>query len=100
MDGFDLDLRTVEEAIDDSDDNRPRVVLGVLDGTTPAEEWIADVENGNVLVLAVEGELNRLAAGFAGQVADLGGDLVNFRDVLVVSPPGVVIDAERLDRSA
>ena len=99
MNAFDLDLRSVEESIEDDDEgDGPRVVLGVLDGTTAPREWIDEVAAGNVLVLAVDGELNRLAAGFASEVADLGGDLVTFRDILVVSPPDVQVDPSRLGR--
>lgn len=98
-DGFDLDLRTAEEELDTeavTEDLEGRVVLGVLDGTTPPEDWAAEVLAGNVCVLAVEGELNELAAPFAGRVNDEGGTLMHFRDFLVLSPPGVDIDADRL----
>jgi len=89
------DLQSVEAELDDED--RPgRVVLGVLDGTTDPEEWIATVESGAVLVLNVEGELNELAADFARDVKEAGGELMHFRDFLIVTPPGVDIDADRL----
>ena len=64
--GFDLDLQAVEEEIDHTED--ARVVLGVLDGTTPAEERVAAVERGHVLVLAIDGDLNELAADIAPAV--------------------------------
>jgi hypothetical protein len=48
-------------------------------------------------VLNVEGDLNELAAGFARDVKEGGGELMHFRDFLIVTPPGVDIDAERLE---
>ena len=98
MSGIDLDLQTAEEELEDTDgdDGDSRVVLGVLDGTTPDEEWLEIVGDGNTLVLDVEGELNELAAGFARDVSEAGGDLMHFRGFLVVTPPDVSIDASRL----
>jgi hypothetical protein len=97
MGDFDLDLRHAEEQLDSDDgDADGRVVLGVLDGSTPPAEWVEAVERGDVLVLAVAGELNRLAAGFARDVRDMGGQLMHFRSFLVVTPPGVDIDTDRL----
>lgn len=95
MADFDLDLRGAEEYLD-TDDIEGNVILGVLDGSTPPEEWTSAVENGSVLFLAIEGDLNRLAAGFAREVRDMGGELMHFRTFLVVAPPGVHIDTERL----
>lgn len=92
---FDLDLQDAEEEMLE-DVPHGDVVLGILDGTTDPEEWIRAVERGNVLVLAVEGDLNTLAAGFARQIRDDGGSLMHFRDFLVVSPEGIDIDTERL----
>ncbi|ELZ23591.1 hypothetical protein C475_15008 [Halosimplex carlsbadense 2-9-1] len=101
MSEIDLDLQTVEEELTDEDeggdDGGGRVVLGVLDGTTPDEEWIEVVEDGGTLVLSIEGDVNELAAGFAGDVREVDGDLMQFRGFLVVTPPGVGIDASRLD---
>ncbi|WP_284009465.1 DUF5779 family protein [Haloarcula pelagica] len=93
-----LDLQAVEDQMDGSGDdgNSDRVVLGVLDGTTPDAEWVETVEDGAVLVLNVDGDLNRLAAGFARPVKEAGGELMHFRGFLVVTPPGVEIDADRL----
>ena len=100
MAGFDLDLRSVEEHIEtDTDEERgegPTVVLGILDGTTDADEWIAEVEAGNVLVLDIQGELNELAAGFARDIKDEGGHLVRFRGFLLVTPEHIVVDTDRL----
>ena len=99
MSDFDgLDLQSVEDQLEtgDEDDGPGRVVLGLLDGTTPAEEWLATVGEGSVLVLNVQGDLNELAAGFARDVKDAGGELMHFRGFLVVAPPGVDIDADRL----
>ena len=95
MGDFDLDLRHAEEQLDTADADA-RVVLGVLDGSPPPAEWVEAVDGGDVLVLAVEGELNRLAAGFARDVRDMGGQLMHFRSFLVVTPPGVDIDTDRL----
>ena len=93
-----LDLQAVEDQMEPEGD-RPgshRVVLGVLDGTTDDEEWVEQITDGSVLVLNVDGELNELAAGFARPVKDAGGDLVHFRGFLIVTPPGVQIDKDRL----
>lgn len=92
-----LDLRSVEEDLDDGDDGgSSRVVLAILDGSTPDEEWVEAVEAGDVLVMNVEGDLNELAAGFARDVKEAGGELMHFRGFLIVTPPGVSIDADRL----
>jgi SepF-like predicted cell division protein (DUF552 family) len=98
---FDLDLQTVEQEIesDDGDGGDPsnrRIVLGVLDGTTDEREWFEEVERGDVLVLAIEGELTELAADLAPRVKERGGNLVHFRDFLIVTPADVSVDAERL----
>jgi hypothetical protein len=95
MSDFDLDLRGAEERLEGDDLDR-EVVLAVLDGSTDPEEWIGAVEAGRILVLAVDGDLNRLAAGFARQVRDMGGTLMHFRDFLVVTPAGVDVDTDRL----
>lgn len=96
MSDFDLDLQAVEDQMDEDGREGSRIVLGILDGTTPDEEWIAAVDGGAVLVLDVEGDVNELAAGFARDVKADGGDLMHFRDFLIVTPPGVIIDTERL----
>lgn len=90
MSDFDLDLQTAEGEIDLPDGDR--IVLGVLDGTTPPDDWVAAIEAGNTLVLDIDGELPELAEGFAPRVKELGGELMHFRGFLVVSPPGVEID--------
>lgn len=95
MDTFDLDLLAVEDQLDE-EDIESRVVLGVLDGTTPPNEWVGSVREGNVLVLAIEGDLNELAADFARTIKDMGGHLVHFRGFLVVIPPGIHVDTGRL----
>jgi hypothetical protein len=94
-----LDLQSVEAELDEDgeSDGSDRVVLGVLDGTTDPAEWIETVDSGATLVLNVEGDLNELAAGFARDVKEGGGELMHFRDFLIVTPPGVDIDAERLE---
>jgi hypothetical protein len=97
MDEIDLDLQTVEEELEAGDEDGGRsVVLGILDGTTADEAWLETVEDGDALVLAVEGDVNELAAGFARDVTEAGGELMQFRDFLVVTPPGVSIDASRV----
>ncbi|WP_135534384.1 MULTISPECIES: DUF5779 family protein [Halostella] len=99
MSDFSLDLRSVEDHIEDEDDGMgaARIELGVLDGTTPDEEWIETIEQGTILVLNVEGDVNELAAGFARDVRDEGGELVHFRGFLLAAPPGVHIDTDRLE---
>jgi hypothetical protein len=99
MSDFDLDLQSAEDQLDFEDgDGAPQVELGVLDGETDPEEWTeAVLERGSVLVLNVDGDLNRLAAAFARDVKNEGGELMHFRGFLVVVPPGVRIDADRLD---
>jgi hypothetical protein len=95
MSDFDLDLRTVEEQIEDESDADRRVVLGVLDGSDE-EDWAGLVEAGNVLVLHVDGDVNDRAAGFARDVKEAGGRLMHFRGFLVVTPADVDIDTDRL----
>lgn len=95
MGDFDLDLRGAEDQLDE-DEIQGDVVLGVLDGETDADEWVRNVEAGNVLLLAIEGDLNDLASDFAREVKGMGGSLMHFRKFLVVSPPNVDIDTDRL----
>jgi len=96
-----LDLQAVEDKLDGETDETAetsnRVVLDVLDGTTPPEEWIQLVASGAILVLHVDGDLNELAAGFARDIRDGGGELMHFRGFLVVTPTDIDIDAERLE---
>jgi len=94
MSDFDLDLGAIEQAIDR--DRERRVVLGVLDGETPAEEWVEVVSTGDVLVLSVDGSLADLAAEFAPAVREAGGTVMHFREFLIVAPPGVEVDNSRL----
>ena len=94
MSDFNLNLSEAEEHL--GDDVEGDVVLGVLDGSNDPDLWIDAIESDNVLVLAVEGDLNELAKGFARPVRDLGGSLTHFRRFLVVAPPGVDIDTDRL----
>lgn len=96
MDGFDLDLLAAEDQLDDTDaDNR--IILDVLDGTTEPSERIGAIREGFVLVLAIEGDLNELAADFARKIKDMGGHLVHFRGFLIITPPGIYVDMDRLD---
>ena len=97
MSDFDLDLRAVEEHIDEEAvDLDGDIVLGILDGSTPPAEWTDVIASGNVLVLCVEGDVNELAAGFARDVKEAGGNLVHFRGFLIVTPPGVEVNTSRL----
>lgn len=94
MSDFDLDLQSAEGEIEFPDGDS--VVLGVLDGTTPGDEWVGTVEAGNTLVLDIDGELADLAASFAPRVKEMGGELMRFRGFLVVAPPAIDIDTGRL----
>jgi SepF-like predicted cell division protein (DUF552 family) len=94
MTGFGLDLERAEQELEDEAEGD--VILGVLDGSTDPQEWIDAIERGNVLLLAIEGDLNTLAAGFAREVRADGGSLMHFRGFLVVTPEGVNIDTDRL----
>lgn len=101
MSDFDLDLRSVEGMIEEEEpgedgDAVERIVLGVLDGRTDPNEWVSIVDDGNVLVLDVDGNVNDLAAGFARDIRDMDGDLVHFRGFLIVAPAGVTVDNDRL----
>jgi hypothetical protein len=93
---FDLDLRAAEEQLDDEDEGSGDVTLGILDGSTDPGEWVSLVADGRTLLLAVDGDLNALAAPFARDVSEMGGTLTHFRDKLVVTPPGVDVDTSRL----
>ncbi|WP_435347041.1 DUF5779 family protein [Haloarchaeobius sp. HRN-SO-5] len=98
MGKFDLDLNAVEDHLEDDEPGaiEGTVELGVLDGTTPPEEWIDVVLGGRILVLDIEGDVNELASGFARDIKREGGGLVHFRGFLIVSPPDVEIDTDRL----
>ena len=101
MSDFDLDLQAVEEHIDEGDGDDGAgiggsIVLDVLDGSKEPETWIESVDAGNVLVLNVSGDVNRLAAGFARDIKEAGGNLVHFRGFLIVTPPGVTVDTSQL----
>ena len=94
---FDLDLQAVEDKLEGDDEGDGRIVLDILDGSTPDTEWIELIEDDAVLVLSVEGDVNELAVGFARDVRDMGGELVHFRGFLIVAPPGVSVDTDRLN---
>lgn len=100
MSDFSLDLRAAEEELDKANIEEgefgEKVILGVLDGTTPGQEWVQEIEDGHILLLAIEGDLNELAAEFARDVKEMGGSLMHFRRFLVITPPGVKIDNNRL----
>ncbi|AEN05409.1 DUF5779 family protein [Halolamina sp.] len=94
MTDFGLDLERAEQELDDAAEGD--VILGVLDGSSDPQEWIDAIGRGNVLLLAIKGDLNTLAAGFAREVRAEGGSLMHFRGFLVVTPEGVNIDSDRL----
>ena len=94
MADFDLDLREAEAQLDDMPSDE--VVLGVLNGETEDAEWVQSITQGNVLVLSVEGDLNELAAGFAREIKDMGGELMHFREFLIITPPETAINTGRL----
>ncbi len=94
MADFDLDLRNAEAHLGDMPSDE--VILGVLNGETDATEWVQAVTQGNVLVLSVEGDLNTLAAGFAREIKDMGGELMHFRKFLIVTPPETAINTDQL----
>ena len=94
MTDFDLDLRDAEAELGDLPSDQ--VVLGVLNGETSADEWVQAVRQGNILVLSVEGDLNTLASGFAREVKDMGGELMHFREFLIVTPTDIQINTDRL----
>lgn len=94
MSDFGLDLERAEQELEGETEGD--VVLGVLDGTTDPQDWIDIVDRENVLLLAIDGDLNTLAAGFAREVREAGGSLMHFRGFLVVTPEGVDIDSDRL----
>ncbi len=97
MTEFELDLSAIEEDLkDDEGQHDGRVVLAALDGNTPAHEWVDLVREGHVLVLSIEGRLEDLAAEFAPEIDEAGGSIVHFRDFLVIAPPAVTIDTDRL----
>ncbi|MFC6732728.1 MULTISPECIES: DUF5779 family protein [unclassified Haladaptatus] len=96
MGDFDLDLRAAESELEEEGQGTGEIVLGVLDGGTPPEEWVEAVREGKTLFLAIEGDLNQLAAGFARDVRELDGELMHFREFLIVTPPGVGINTDRL----
>ncbi|QSG11136.1 Uncharacterized protein HSBGL_0702 [Halapricum desulfuricans] len=94
---FDLDLQAVEDKLEGGEETDTRIVLDILDGSTADSEWIELVEDDAVLVLSVEGDVNERAAGFAREVRDMGGELVHFRRFLIVAPPGVSVETDRLN---
>ncbi|MEF8825637.1 MAG: DUF5779 family protein [Halapricum sp.] len=96
MGEFDLDLQAVEDKLEGTDDGDGRIVLDILDGSTPDEEWLELIDDGNVLVLNVDGDVNELAAGFARDIRDRDGELVHFRGFLIVAPATVTVDTDRL----
>ena len=94
MTDFDLDLREAEAQLDEMPSDE--VVLGVLNGETEDAEWVQSITQGNVLVLSVEGDLNELAAGFAREIKDMGGELMHFREFLIITTPETAINTDRL----
>mgnify|MGYP006876367295 CR=1 FL=1 len=96
MADWDLDLRDAEAELDSPVPAGGDVVLDVLDGSTEPAAWVRHIEAGDVLALAVDGDLNERAAGFAREGRDAGGSLMHFRGFLIVTPPETAIDTDRL----
>ncbi len=98
MSDFDLDLRAVEEHLEDGSETESEtsIVLDVLNADSDPEELLEAVAAGKVCVLCVEGDINRLAAGFARDIKESGGNLVHFRGFLLVTPPEIEVDSSRL----
>lgn len=93
MGDFDLDLGSIEENIEEGD---RRVILDILEESTSGDTWVADVTDGNIIVLHVIGELDEVVGGFAEKINSIGGSIVHFRSFLILTPPGVEIDTDRL----
>ena len=92
MSDFGLDLERAEQELEEETEGD--VILGVLDGSTNPREWIDAVERQNVLLLAIEGDLNTLAAGFAREVREAGGSLMHFRGFLVGTPEAAEVGSD------
>lgn len=96
MTDFDLDLGAIEQDLSQDVTVDRSVVLGVLDGTTSDEDWVREIDRGNVLVLRIDGEMSDLVSGFAEDIKADGGSLVHFRGFLIVAPSGITVDTDRL----
>lgn len=99
MDEFGLDLSTAENHLERATSGASidqQVVLGILDGTSDPNEWLETVMSGDILILSVDGDLNELAKEFARPIVERGGELTHFRGFLIVTPPKVTIDTDRL----
>ena len=94
MDSYELDLESVEEALDLSEDQK--IILGFLDGSVPESEWISELELGNVLVLQIKGELEDLIQEVAPYIKENGGSIVHFRGFLIITPSTISVDNPRL----
>ena len=94
MDPYELDLESVEEALDLSTDQK--IILGFLDGSVPESEWISELELGNVLVLQIKGELETLIQEIAPHIKENGGSIVHFRGFLIITPSTISVDNTRL----
>lgn len=94
MGEFDLDLGRIEQDL--AGDEAGRVVLGVLGEDAAGKDWLGEIRQGRVLVLAVDGDLNQVGHEFATGVKDFGGSLVHFRGFLIATPPGITVDTSNL----
>ena len=94
MDPYELDLESVEEALDLPSDQK--IVLGFLDGSVPESEWIIELELENILVLQIKGELEDLIQEIAPHIKENGGSIVHFRGFLIITPPAISVDNTRL----
>ena len=94
MDPYELDLESVEEALDLSTDQK--IILGFLDGSVPESEWITELELENILVLQIKGELEDLIQEVAPYIKENGGSIVHFRGFLIITPSTISVDNTRL----
>jgi len=96
MSDWDLDLRDAEEQMDEAFAAAGDVVLGVLDGTTDPRRVGPQHRLRQHPRVVRRRRPQRTRRGFAREVKDMGGELMHFRGFLVVTPPGVTIDTDRL----
>jgi hypothetical protein len=94
MDRFELNLESIEEELTET--TNQKIILGFLDGSIPGSEWIKELDSGNVVVLQVKGDLEELVHDIAPEIKQKGGSIVHFRGFLILAPPGIFVDNERL----
>jgi len=76
-----LDLQSVEDQMDEGTTATEGATASCWRYWTDRHRrrWIEMVEDGAVLVLDVDGDLNELASTFARDVKEAGGELMHFR---------------------